>query len=266
MKDFMHTEERKIPYIFEKSSAAICRGSYILTHGLGTSKYEYLDFYTKLSIALQAQGFNVLRFDFSGHGDSTESGHLFNLTRCFYETAVMAKYLCSELTLDERLNFFGTSFGAGPAVFAAALFANKTERVTLLAPAIQYWDLYIDPTTEARKSRYKEFLNASLFAGGSVEIDQRVELGWQNAIEFTTINLERQITSIADRLSVIHGTADEAIPVDLVRLLFEQLQGARFIERPGMEHGYTVLGDETGNSPESLANFEAIVAEACRAY
>lgn len=266
MKNFVRTEEREIPYIFEKSSVAICRGSYILTHGLGTSKNEYLDFYRKLSIALQAQGFNVLRFDFAGHGDSAESGRLFNLTRCFYETAVMAKYLCSELALDERLNFFGTSFGAGPAVFAAALFGSKTERVTLLAPAIQYRDLYIDPTTEARKSRYEGFLSASLFAGGTVEVDQCVKLQWQNAIEFATIDLNLQITSIADRLSVIHGTADEAIPIDLVRLLVEQVRGARFIERPGMEHGYTVLGDETGNSPESLANFEAIVLEACRAY
>ncbi|MEM1050628.1 MAG: alpha/beta fold hydrolase [Pseudomonadota bacterium] len=265
MENAVEIGGREVPFIFERSTTSTCRGSYVLTHGLGTSKNEYLDFYNRLSELLQQQGFNVLRFDFAGHGDAKESGRLFSLIRCFYEADAMTRYLCTELVEDNRVNFFGTSFGAGPAVFAAASFANTTERVTLLAPAIQYRELYIEPSSEARKTRYQSFLEDSLRDGTSIEIDDHVKFGWRNAVEFATINLEHQLSFISDRLSVFHGSEDEAIPIDLVRPFVQQLQRAKFIEIAGMEHGYTLLGDETGTAPESLTNLDVIASEACRA-
>lgn len=258
-------ELREIPYVFQESSAARNRGVYVLTHGLSTSKDEYLDFYVKLAGMLNGEGFAVLRFDFPGHGDSDGGGALFNLRTCFYEAAIMARFAVEELAPGKPLNLFGTSFGAGPALFAASAMSAKVERVTLLAPAIQYRELYIDPRSEERRRRYEGFLETSIFDHNRLLIDERISLSWENAVEFATMSLDTQLNEMEGRLSVIHGAEDEAIPVALVKSLMDGLPNARFLMREGMEHGFTQLGDETGNDLRSQVNLEAIVAEAIRA-
>lgn len=256
---------REIPFIFQESSVANARGVYVLIHGLSTSKDEYLDFYVKLSGMLNKEGFSILRFDFPGHGDSEECGVHFNLRTCFYEAAIMARFAVDELSPGKALNLFGTSFGAGPALFAASALSEKVERVTLLAPAVQYRELYIDPISEERRRRYEGFLETSVFYDSQLQINERISLGWENAVEFATMNLDWQLSEMEGRLSVIHGDEDEAIPVSLVRKLMEGLPNSRFIVREGMEHGFTQLGDEVGMDVRSQANLDAIVAEAVRA-
>lgn len=263
MRTFKY-KNRAIPYIFDHSDTQANRGTYILCHGLSTDKNEYLDFYKLLGSALLDSGFSVLRFDFPGHGDAAADSELFSLRTCFYETVLMAQLASKTLEPGQPLNFFGTSFGAGPAVFAAATAASITQRVTLLAPAVQYRDLYIDPVCPTRRQNYANFFENALLREGVVEIGDFVSLNWKNAVEFSTVNLSAQIEAIEDRLTILHGTEDGAIPLSLVQKLASKHPGAKLVERSGMEHGFTNLGDQTGKDPRSLDNIDAIVLEAVR--
>lgn len=255
---------RDIPYLFSHPASRNHKGTYILCHGLSTDKDEYLNFYKTLSSALLDSGFSVLRFDFPGHGDAMADRALFTLRTCFYETVLMAQLASKTLEPGQPLNFFGTSFGAGPAVFAAAATETIVQRVTLLAPAVQYRDLYIDPVSPTRQQVYGSFFESALLRNHTVEIGDSISLNWENAVEFSTISLNAQIEAIADRLTILHGTEDGAIPLTLVQTLAAKHPNARLVVRPGMEHGFTNVGDETGTDPLSLDNIEAIVIEATR--
>lgn len=254
---------RVIPYAFDPPRhGAPTKGAYLLLHGLGVDKDEYLGFYRRLSRKLSDAGFGVLRIDFPGHGESAHAGD-FNLVSCIADSLVAAKF-AMELLGVNRLRVFGTSFGAGPAVVAASFYSDRLDCLTLLAPAISYQELYISPENPGRKARYGRFFRGAIERGETVFVSQTVQLGWRAAIEFSVFDIMRHLGVVADRSVIIHGMSDSLVPVQFSVEIADKLPAVVLELMPGMDHGFMDESDEEGTGALSDKNFEFICMEALR--
>lgn len=252
-----------IPYILERSRRQPRTGGFLLLHGLGVDKDEYLGFYRTLSPKLAEAGFDVLRFDFPAHGDSKANASHFTLGDCAVDAIVAAEFLLEEIG-NSGLHVFGTSFGAGPAIMAASFFQSSLRNVTLLAPAISYRELYIEPTHPLRTAKYKDFYRHAVLDGATVPVSDRAALNWRNAIEFAMCDLVHQLSAIAGHTAILHGEADSMVPHELSRDLAARYASIDLTIVPGMDHGFMDHDDDTGESERSQQNLRAILRKALR--
>ncbi|MBK9121329.1 MAG: alpha/beta fold hydrolase [Phycisphaerales bacterium] len=253
----------RIPYIIERSRRQPRTGGFLLLHGLGVDKDEYLGFYRTLSPKLAEAGFDVLRFDFPAHGESKANASSFTLRNCAVDAIVAAEFLLQEID-SSRLHVFGTSFGAGPAIMAASFFQSSLRNATLLAPAISYRELYIEPAHPLRTAKYSDFYRRAVLEGATVPVSDRAALNWRNAIEFAMCDLGHQLSAIASRTAILHGEADSMVPHELSRDLAARYAGIDLTIIPEMDHGYMDHNDETGESERSQHNLRAILRKALR--
>lgn len=248
---------RKIPYILEFPNTTESKGVFLLLHGLGVDKNEYLDFYVTLSQKLCGAGYEVLRIDFPAHGESTAKSHAFILLNCIADAIVSAKFAIDR-TNTKALHIFGTSFGAGPAVITASFFTDILKSVTLLAPALSYRELYIEPTHPMRLDRYKDFYQKSILAAKSVQIDDNVKLDWKNALEFALIDIDPHLVKTATQTTIIHGDKDSMVPYEFSIEIVERIKGIDLILVPDMDHGFMHYKDDEGTNSSSQNNLQLI--------
>lgn len=253
---------RSIPYIFEYAAAGPLKGVFVLFHGLGVDKDEYLGFYRTLAAMLAREGYDVLRIDFPAHGESTADAKSFTLVNSVAD-AIAACSFALEQSEAKSLNVFGTSYGAGPAIAAASVFEASVERVTLLAPAISYGELYVVPSYPQRK-KFDGFYRRAVLEGESVAVGGRVALTWRNAIEFALCDLDNELAIIASRTAVVHGDADSLVPVQLSELIAKRFPSVDLTVVRGMDHGFMDYDDEAGTSDASQRNLRLIFSRATR--
>lgn len=254
---------RAIPYVLERSESQTTKAAFLLLHGLGVDKNEYLDFYRTLSSVLSRSGFDVLRIDFPSHGESKAPSSDFSLVNCIADAIVAAGFVLKKSGVGQ-LSVFGTSFGAGPAVVAASFYRTSLRSATLLAPAISYRDLYVFPKHPQRVSKYREFYYEALLQSKTIPVTQDVDLGWRNAIEFAIVDVEYHLAQISDRTAIIHGQADSIVPYEFSQEIARRVPEIDLTPVPGMEHGFMDKDDEDGVGELSARNLRLIFQKATR--
>lgn len=254
---------RAIPYVFERSGIENAAGAFILVHGLGMNKDEYLGFYETLSRGLTEAGFDVLRIDLPAHGESDAALDDFSLVNCIADAITAGSFLLRKSSA-RSLRVFGTSFGAGPAIAMASFFCDTLDSVTLLAPAISYQELYISPTYPARRAKYARFYREALLDDRSVSTEGRATLTWRNAIEFAMVDLTYHLGRIADRTAILHGKADSIVPHELSRELVRRCPQIDLTLVDGMDHGFMDCDDDDGIGVASQRNLQTILEKSIR--
>ncbi len=247
-----------IPAIFDAPQSDRYGGVYLLLHGLATGKDEYLGFYTKLGEALVQRGYAVLRIDFRGHGDSLAPGAEFTVTSALGDAASALAWLLDH-TRNETVRVFGTSFGASISVLLAALFPRLVSDLTLLAPVLDYRRLYIEPENEERRARYANLVETAVLEGQPREIDDRIAFGQAMVLNLATIPVWEALGALDCPITIMHGDKDGAVPVSMSQQAAQIMSSIKLHVFSGMEHGFTELGDENGDHPQSLQNFAQIV-------
>lgn len=253
---------RRVPYTFEPALSSPRQEAVLLLHGLGVDKNEYLGFYRELSKRLARDGFDVLRIDFPAHGDSQAEPSAFTLVNCIADAITACAYVLRR-TGSSKLNLFGTSFGAGPAIAAASFFRAQVQRLTLLAPAVSYRDLYVSPHHPLR-AQYARFYRRAVLDGVTHPVSERAALTWRNAIEFAMADFDRDLSALADVTAIIHGDADSMIPVTLSSSIVERHPAIDLTIVRGMDHGFMDRDDEHGTSQASQRNLQLILTKAAR--
>lgn len=252
-------DDAQIPAVYEESSGEVAdRGVYLLLHGLGIGKNEYLDFYVQLSRRLSAEGFSTLRIDFRGHGESRAPSHQFTVTSSVLDAATALGWLLRSCNFD-RIKVFGLSFGASIAILLASLFPARVGALSLLAPVLDYDKLYIHPESTARQQKYRSLLEDVMLLGESRKILDDVTFGGQMVEQLALIPLHDRFVSLDMPVAIMHGTADDAIPFSMSQKACHLCKNAVLHEFPNMEHGFTDAGDAHGIRPQTARNFERIL-------
>ncbi len=203
----------------------------IVCHGLGANKSDF----TELAVELSMDGYNILLFDFRGHGESERKASTFgHLEQSDLLSAL--KYVRSRNDVDgEKIGVYGFSMGGAVAILTAA----KTSDIKAVISDSSYTSL----KEQGKRLFEVSFLPSFLFFKPLVwmyEAFFRVD-----ADEISPVS---RIGEISPRgVMIIGGGADEQMPSsDAMRLFAAAKEPKELWLIPGAVHGGTVYmaGDE----------------------
>lgn len=198
----------------------------ILCHGMESSK-ESLKL-LHLGEALSRTGLTVLRFDFTGAGESSGNFESITCTRQVEDLAAAHEVLKDRGVA--RVGVVGSSMGGTTALMYAAAAAGVVALATLAAP--------FDP----RELLERDFPPKAIElwrAQGFIEFNGR-RLTTDFLEEALTIDVAAAVARIDCPVLVIHGDADPTVPVAQAAALHAALpDGKELCILPGADHRFT---------------------------
>lgn len=205
----------------------------IICHGLGAARSDF----TEIAAGLSRGGYNVLLFDFRGHGESDKKASSFGYLEQ-NDLIGALRYVKSRGDVDyNKIGVYGFSMGGAVAI----LVASKTEEIKAIIADSSYTSL-----KEQGKRLFKDsFLPSFLFLPPLVWM---YELFFHvDAEEVSTVDAVGKISPRG--LMIIGGGADEQMPSsDAMQLFAAAKEPKELWLIPGAVHGGTIYmsGDEYG--------------------
>jgi pimeloyl-ACP methyl ester carboxylesterase/predicted GNAT family N-acyltransferase len=206
----------------------------VICHGLGSSKESSTG--QALRKALGECGIGTYCFDFPAHGDSPAGGEMFRVAHCVSDLAAVAAYAQSAGPQSE-IGYFASSFGAYINLIYLSGLQKKGSKAFLRCAAVDMPGLFRREITPEREER--------LDRQGFFMLDE----GYVRPLKITRAFLEdlgeydvfRLYRPGMNRLAMIHGTADDTVPIADVRR-FAARVGAPLIEIEGADHRFLIPG------------------------
>ena len=243
-------------------SAVVSRGRtddvIIWMHGISVDKDEYLGFFRDGALWFAHQGVSSIRFDFRGHGESSGSSLEFSVVAQNLDVRAIMSLAQEQFGLGARIHFVGASFGAPPAIFAAARYRTTVHSVSLIAPVLSYDRTFLQPETDWAKELFSRDKLERLDATGRLYLDQEFCIGHRLVEEMRLINPANSLAHLEQQVLVVHGDRDSMVPYDATVHACRGLQHVKLVTLRGADHGFMEEDDEDGLSPGSLANKDAI--------
>ena len=174
----------------------------IFVHGIGSVRSG--DKTMELAARLVDRGFNALMFDLRGHGSSegdSVSGGLHERR----DVLGAFDYLVARGTAPDSIGVIGFSMGAGTAVLAVA---EEPAIRALVADSSYAKVSELIAQETARKTVFPKWL-VPIFVPGA-----RLAASWLFDIDLGALNPEVAVAGLDYPILVIHGTADDRIPVE----------------------------------------------------
>lgn len=189
----------------------------LLCHGFLSSKESATN--RALSQRLPVAGIATLRFDFFGHGESRGAFQELTLTHCLRQTHAALSWLKTEGYL--RIGLIGGSFGGLVALHVAAQ-CKGLSAVGLKCPVFDYPPLWRERLGEVGVRQWQEEGLIS-FVGTS----GKSRLGYGFYESLLRYDSAQAAASIQAPTLIVHGDADEHVPVVQSQNLFAQIQSEK---------------------------------------
>lgn len=188
------------------------QGNIVMAHGLNNDKDEDESF-VKLSRILNKRGYNTLRFDFRGHGDSegdsenvTIAGELIDLKRSI-------QLFDDILGKPSKYIIVASSFGASASILYISENEERIEKLILWNPVLDYGKTFLKAETPWGKTFFNPKGYEELRAKGYITIPQtEFRIGKKLIEEFKTIKSYQILSRFNIPVLTIHGTKDTAVP------------------------------------------------------
>ncbi|GFP93207.1 putative uncharacterized protein ydl057w [Phtheirospermum japonicum] len=210
----------------------------VLCHGFCSTK-EY-NMMVNLAAALENEGISAFRFDFSGNGESEGSFHFGNYSSEAEDLRSVVEYFTG--LKRTTVAVIGHSKGGG----VVLLYASKYHDIPAVVNISGRYDLKRgleerlgkDFLEKLKKDGYIDIKNKS------GEVDYRVTD--ESMTERLNTNMHKACLSIDKRCRVliVHGSADEVIPVEDGHEFAKIIPNNRLQIVEGANHGYSSHQDE----------------------
>ena len=238
--------EKKLPeerLTFESEDGVALRGilrpidsapkaGIVLAHGMTTDK-DYGGFYPALASELANAGFESLRFDFRGHGESEGKLEEMTIAGEVRDLQAAVRLLRNRHTL--HLGIVGTSFGAGIAVLFAAQAGRLPFALVLLSSVLDYRRGFLEPETPWAKKWFTPSALEKAYASGTFA-SGGVRLGIELIREFEAINPAEMLRDLAVPVLMFHGEHDPIASFPAARDAARSSHGVEFIPVEKGEH------------------------------
>jgi uncharacterized protein len=198
----------------------------ILVHGFGLGGCRTCDFkerFTEFAVQLQRRGFTVLLFDLRGHGQSSDARYTFGL-REHRDVLGAVDVLLAQGFQPGRIGVLGASMGGASSILATA----NEPAIGALVTDSAFADLdYLLQREFPRRSGLPAWLLPGVYVMGQFVTGENVSMA----------RPEQVINAIAPRpLLIIHGDADELVPVEHSARLAAAAPEAKLWIVPGATH------------------------------
>ena len=252
-------ESVRVPTVDGLSLAAVLsRGRradvIIWLHGISVNKDEYLGFFRDGATRFKSKDISSIRFDFRGHGESDGSSLDFSVIAQILDLQAIMRLAEREFGLSARIHLVAASFGAPPAVFAAARYPTRVHSVSLIAPVLSYQRTFLNPETEWTRELFSAEKLQLLDETGRLYFDSAFCIGPRLVEEMRLLSPIATLASLRQPVLVIHGNRDSMVPYDATVQACSGLEHVRLVTLKGADHGFMQEGDEEGVSPQSVAN------------
>lgn len=205
---FYNSHREKLAGIIHKP-AKLPASAVIISHGFGSSKASKGEWASQLCDA----GFLVLRFDFSGHGESQGDIAETTVTKVTADLRSAIDFVNS--LGAARIGLAGHSMGG----LASLLAGGEADALAAIAPPSNFSDMY------ASRSKFldewKRKGHASLFG---IKVNYSL---YSDAIQYDQRNIAE---SIKCPVLIVHGGEDEIVPVQHSAELFSALKCEKKME------------------------------------
>jgi pimeloyl-ACP methyl ester carboxylesterase len=193
-------------------------------------------------------GHACLRFDWLGHGDSDGDFAAFRVSEAVRDAA---EAIAAARRPGQPLVLVGSSMGAWIALVLVQRGLADPAAMVLAAPAVDF--------VSRRLGELPEAMRAHLEAHGGVQVPDAYAPG--ESYEISRAFLDDALAlepgdrplAVACPVWILHGTDDEAVPVETARRLARLLPDARLTEIPGGDHRLTGHMDTLLDALDGLA-------------
>ena len=206
----------------------------VLIHGITGHMEE--DHILGLANAVALDGIATLRLEMYGHGKSDGDFSEHTIGKWVHQVCAGIDYAAS-LPWVSRLYLAGHSQGGLTVLLAGALKQHKLSALLLLSPAINIWD-------GAGKGDFlgRPFDPANPPAILPMSEDHFVRETYLDVARFLPV--EESIAAFQKRVLILHGDADESVPVKWATWAKERYHDALVKIIPGAKHCYDGLLEE----------------------
>ncbi|MFO8082264.1 MAG: alpha/beta fold hydrolase [Armatimonadota bacterium] len=209
----------------------------LMCHGLTGQRMEAHFLFVTAARALCAKGFNVLRFDFRGSGESAGRFRDMTISGEIDDTLAALQVLRAERTVDrQRVALIGLSMGGLVAACAAARDGDVAALVLWSAAADMgelirdRWQMPTEPGAGAR-----EYYEHGAF-----------EIGAEFLQDAMHVNPLEEIAQFDGPTLVVHGDEDQTVPLDHARRYMDAIPAddARIHVIAGADHTFATVAHE----------------------
>ncbi len=217
----------RLSAVLEQRGEKRAPGLVILLHGFTSSKDRLHNI--QAAEAMREAGFDTLRFDLYGHGESGGEFRNHTLFKWISNTLTVIDYAVG-LGYTEIL-LSGHSQGGLTAALAAGMEADRISGLILRAPAFMI----------PRWAREGSLLGQSFdpeHIPDSVPVIKGLELSGRYARVAQTIHVEDAVDRFRGPVLILHGSEDDVVPVSDSRIMAERYSSCTFSEIGGETHHF----------------------------
>ncbi len=212
-----------------KNNAAI-----IICHGFMSNKDGQSS--QALQKELNGRGISTLRFDFYGHGESDGAFEDVTVTEAADDALNAVAYLKNKGY--KKTGLVGTSFGGVAAIIAASK-SKDLFVLCLRCPVSDYWDKELQKRGEAGIREWKERGYEEYY-----DLEGKAhKLNYSFIEDFSKNNGYGAAEKIKIPTIIVHGDADEVVPVAQSRNLAKMIKASRLEIIKGADHNFSKEGD-----------------------
>jgi len=233
MKEIVTLDGHKVPYVYShpKNNAV---GNIVLAHGITLDKNEYENLFVNTQEFFINSGFNVVRFDFRGHGESKFPQEKMTIHGESQDMKSICDYV--EGLNDLPIFIVGCSFGA----ISTVIYSVSSERVkglVLWNPVLNIKSTFPCPETEWAKAFFtKEKILESKTTGFLYLGNYKVGNDLVN--EMLAFQLGDLIPEINVPVLIFHGDMDEIVPLRFTEEYYSKFKNCELIVLKGCGHGF----------------------------
>ncbi|HEY1096442.1 MAG TPA: alpha/beta fold hydrolase [Alphaproteobacteria bacterium] len=189
--------------------------------------------------ALLESGVNGVIFDLYAHGDSDGDFKDMSVAKAIDNVEAVIKHV-HDRDPTQKIILIGSSFGGLVSQYVAVKFAPLITALILRAAVSNWWELWKERITEDEIKNWKK----TGYHTGEVRDGIQTTFG----LEFLG-DIQRQdiYTDVAPQIKVptliIHGDADEVVPLSQSRELKKHIPLSDLVVLPEADHRFTDTGD-----------------------
>ncbi|MGI6759299.1 MAG: alpha/beta hydrolase [Bacilli bacterium] len=197
-------------------------------HGFTGHKNENAYMFRTLSRELEKRGVASVRFDFSGSGDS--DGEFSDMTY-FTELEEAVAIMKWAKTLKEDIELIGLGFSLGGAVLAQASLRVKEllKQIILISPAGSIKNSFRN-LCEKKPKVGEDFVDMGGYLMSTAVLST-----------IQDFDLYQNLENFDKPVFIIHGEADQAVPVEYGKRYSEIYPKADMVIIPEAPHGYSTI-------------------------